>query len=103
VSDHEGTVDLKMSMGQIDADVLLTDGDSTIISDVGAAHVWLRRGSDVRVACSADMGTVAIDGVPRANAPLHRGMNSRDDVVIGSGRASLTVAARMGEISVQVL
>lgn len=103
VSDHESTVDLKMSMGQIDADLLLTEGDSTIISDVGAAHVWLRRGSDLRLTCSADMGSVDIAGLPRANTPLHRGMQMRDEVVLGDGRGSLVVSARMGEVAVQVL
>lgn len=102
VSDHIAVVDLKMSMGQIDADLMLTDGESRVISDVGAAHVWLRPGSDVAVVASAEMGSVSIDGVRDGTAPLHRGMGSRDETIVGSGRGRLSVSARMGEVSVQV-
>ncbi|HEV3233764.1 MAG TPA: hypothetical protein VG329_04370 [Candidatus Dormibacteraeota bacterium] len=94
-----GPLDLAASAGSIRAEGSLREGSSRIRCEMGSVRLTLSPDSDVRVVAATEMGKVNIDDGTQARG-RGRSWGGRQEVVYGSGTATLEIESQMGSIVV---
>jgi hypothetical protein len=102
VQGFDGPLDLAASAGSIRAEGTLREGISRIRCEMGSVRIALAPDSDVRVGAKAGMGKVNLDNGTHNRARGRRPWGERQEVVCGSGTASLEIESEMGSITVSL-
>jgi hypothetical protein len=93
-------LDLAASAGSIRAEGSLRDGSSRIRCEMGSVRIALASDSDVRVGAKTSMGRVNLANGSENRARGRRSWGERQEVVYGSGTASLEIESEMGSVTV---
>jgi hypothetical protein len=94
-----GPLDLAASAGSIRAEGSLKEGSSRIRCEMGSIRIALTPDSDVRVSATANMGKVNLENATQ-NRGRGRHWGERQEVVYGSGTASLDIESEIGSVVV---
>jgi hypothetical protein len=97
VEGFAGPIDLAASAGSIRIYGSLREGSSRVRCEMGSVRVALASDSDVRVSAVAQLGKVTLDNGTENEG---RGWGERQEVVYGSGTATLDIESQMGSVTV---
>jgi DUF4097 and DUF4098 domain-containing protein YvlB len=93
IADFRGPMNLKVTAGNVTARGLLDGGASTVRCQMGEVRVVLDKASSVRIRARTTMGEVSFENVEP---------ESKNELTVGSGAATLDCDCTMGSIRVAV-
>jgi hypothetical protein len=94
VADCRGPVDVAVTSGSANLELLLTEGASRISCELGSVQLSVLKGSDVTISARAEQGSVKMSNGRSAD----RGESA--EAKVGTGAAKLDIDVRLGSVKV---